>query len=79
MALRYVTLLPRRFVKDVTPMLRGVGRRIQVQTDSDFGFAGIGDSVQTETIAHIRHLLSFVDSIAPDLQRRWFEGATDVG
>lgn len=50
-----------------------------MQTDSRFGFAWVGDSVQTETVAHVRYLVSFVDGIAPDLQRRWFESATEVG
>lgn len=79
MALRHVTLLPRRLVKDVTSVLSGVGRRIQMQTDSRFGFAWVGDSVQTETVAHVRYLVSFVDGIAPDLQRRWFECTTEFG
>lgn len=54
-------------VKDGTAILGGPGRSVEMQRDGDLGFAGVLDSMQTNLVGHVGHLLFGSNRLLDDL------------
>lgn len=67
--LRDFTALARLRIEDVAAVFARVWRCVQVQADSKFTVAGVGDAMESNFVAHVGHLVLFVRGISLNVQR----------